>query len=808
MPIIPPGIDALAADLRGAVRYFRRLPGFTLVVLLTLGVGIGATTTIFSLVHGVLLRPLSYPNPDRLVMVCETSPEMSTDSCAASPANWADWRRRSRVIETFGLGRNWPFGVRQEGRTRGVSGGIATPGLFETFGARPALGRLFDSRDIEPGTSRVAIVSHGFWQSWLGGSKDAVGGRLEIEGEVYEIVGVLPPDFTVPRLQNVELWIPLWPERLPMRGWRGFLSFGRLASGATLTQAQAEMDAVRAGLAREFPETNAAWGVHVESLLDRTVRGVRPALLIFFAAVSLVLVIACANVANLFLARGASREREFAVRLALGASRRRLVQQLLLESFLLALCGGAIGVLGAYWAMDAFAALAPAWFPRLDAVHLDGGVLAFTMAVTTSASLFFGLAPALQAARVDLNRTLRDAGSAGGRGATRRAREILVITEIALACLLLVGAGLLLRSFGRLLDWKPGFDRGNLAFVQVFASSGKYPTAGQRIDLFRRCVEEIRALPSVVAAGAGSALPLFGGDGAQEFFVEGRPEPGAGQKPSVRWYDVDPDYFRTLRIPLERGRLITAADGPGAPRVAVINETMARRYFAGEDPVGRRVHMVAYETTLEIVGVVGDVQPFRPDEAPEAEIYWPFAQASRGAIVLIARTAGPPSDLLPAIQSRLATLDPDLDIGRMTTMDAQVADELVNPRFNLILVGVFALVATLMALIGIYGVVSFSTAQRTREIGVRMALGALRGDILRMVLGQGLALAAAGLAAGLVGAFCLTRFLRALLVGVEPADPATFTAISLLFLAVAAAACYLPARRATRVDPLVALRHE
>ena len=801
-------MSSLTREVRHALRQLARSPGFTLVVILTLGLGIGATTSMFSFVRGVLLRPLPYPEPERIVMVCETNSERPIEWCGASPANWADWSLRSRTLQHAGLARSWPFGIKQEARTRGVRGGIATPGFFQVFGVQPVLGRVFEPRDIEPGNEHVAIISHGFWQAWFGGAPDALGRRLEIDGASYEVAGVLPADFAAPRVGQVDVWIPLWPERRTARGWRGFNSFGLLRTGASLAQARAEMASLRDTLAQEFPDTNAAWGIQVDSLHERTVRTVRQALLIFLAAVFLVLLIACANVANLFLARGASREREFAVRLALGAGRLGLVRQLLTESVLYALCGGALGVLGAFWAVDLFSALAPSWFPRLDAVRLDAQVLAFTVGVSALTCLFFGLAPALLATRLNLNEALSNGRGTDSRRGTGRVREILVVTEIGLACILLVGAGLLLRSFANLLDWKPGFDRSNLVVTQVFSSPGKYPKIEPVIELYRRGAEELRSLPGVVTAGAGSAGPLFGGDGEQEFYVEGRPVPGPSEKPSVWWYDVDPSYFQTLGIPLLRGRFFTDADQRGTTQVAIINATMARRHWPDENPVGQRLHLVTHKKTVEIVGVVGDVQPFRPDEAPQPEIYWPFAQAPRWAITFFVRTAGTPSSAMPALRARLEALDPDMDIGRMRTMDELAARELVNPRFNLALGGIFALLATAIALVGIYGVMSFSIAQRTREFGVRMALGARPRDILRLVLGKGLALAALGLAAGLVGAIAVTRVLQSLLVGVAPRDPLTFAAISVLLLLVALLGCYLPARRATRVDPLVALRYE
>lgn len=803
-------INSLWRDLRFGLRGLVRQPGFTAVSVLTLTLGVGATTSIFSFVHGVLLRPLPYPEPDRIVMVCETSPERPAGWCGASPANWADWTRSSRTMEALGLARDWPFGIRRDGRSRGVSGGIATPGLFQVFTVAPAAGRVFEPADIQPGGDAVAVVSHSFWRSWLGGDADAVGRRLEIDGREHEIVGVLPFGFEVPNLEHVEVWIPLWPERLGerWRGWRGLMSFGRLRGGVSLEEARVEFAALREQLAGDFPEANAAWGVVVDSLHDRTVRAVRPALQAFLAAGLLVLLIACVNIANLLLARGSAREREFAVRMALGAGGARLARQLLTESLLVSAAGGAAGALLAYWAVDLFTALAPGWFPRLAEVRVDPAVLVFAVGISVAASLVFSLAPMLQALRLDLNESLREGRGTATRRGAGRLREALVVLEVALACVLLVGAGLLLRSFGNLLDWRPGFDRSNLLFVQVFSSPGKYPTIEPVIELYARAVEELGALPGVVSAGAGSAAPLFGGDGEQEFFIEGRPVPAPGERSAVAWFDVDPGYFATLGIPLVRGRTFTPGDRRGAPLVAVVNQAMAERHWPAQDPVGQRVHVAAHDVTLEVVGVVGNVQPFRSDQPPQPQIYWPFAQLPRWATYFIVRTAGDSAGVAAAIRARLEALDPDMDVGTIHTMDERVAAQLVNPRFNLTLAGVMALLAAALATVGVYGVMAFAVARRMRELGMRLALGATRGEILRLVLARGMALVLAGLVLGLAGAFAVTGLLRSLLVGVEPGDPLTFVAVAVLLSAVALAACWLPARRAARTDPLVALRYE
>jgi putative ABC transport system permease protein len=793
--------------MRHACRAFVRSPGFTFVVVLTLSLGIGATTSIFSFVRGVLLEPLPFTRPDRLVMVCETSQERPADWCTASPANWADWVRRSRTIESFGLGRDWTFWIKDGERLRAVHGGVATPGLFQTLAVQPVLGRVFEPGDLLKGSPRIAVISHHFWQSRLGAARDVLGRTLEIDGEPHAIAGVLPDGFEVPYTEEADVWIPLWPERADERGWRGFSSFGRLKDGASLDQARAEMDSIRAALAGEHPETNAAWGVRVDPLSDRIVRGTRNMLLIFLAASVLVLLIGCANVANLFLARAAERRREFAVRLALGAGRTRLAVQILQEGILYALAGGLVGVVGAFWAVDLFKALGPR-LPRLEVVHVDGGVLAFSVVLSAAVSVLFGLAPALDAARLSLVEDLRDARGNTDAPGSARLRDLLVVAELGLACMLLVGAGLLLRSFRNLLDWRPGFDPSKVAFVQVFSPQGRYDTPESKVDLFRRCVREMSAVPLVAAAGAGSALPLYGGDGEQEFLVEGRPVPPPGQRPFVWWFDVDPDYFATLGIPLHRGRFFTDADRLGTPDVAIVNETMARLAFSSDEPIGARLHLVVHQKTVEIVGVVTDVHPFRPDESPRPEIYWPFAQQPRGAIVLVARLAGPPAAVLPAIRERLQTIDPDLDVGPLRTLDDRIAGRLSAPRFNMMLGGLFAVLAAAIALTGVYGVVSFAVARRTREIGVRIALGARPRSIAGMVLERGLWLAVSGLALGLLGALAMTRLLRSLLVGVEPADPATFAGVAVALLAVALVAVWAPARRAAGLDPVTALRHE
>jgi putative ABC transport system permease protein len=797
----------LIRDLRFAARRLAKAPGFTVAVLLTLAIGIGGNAAIFSFVNGILLRPLPYPRPDRLVNLCETNREQIGDWCAASPANAQDWAQRSRTLQAIGLARSWPLSLKTEGRIVGLRGGIATPGVFSAFQVKPSQGRLFESRDMRRGGERVAIVSQSFWSHRLGRS-DAVGRPIDLDGDAYQVIGVLPDGFDVPFVDEVDVWIPLWPERQDRREWRGFIPFARLADGASLQQARVEMETIRRQLAAEHPDSNAAWGISVESLHDRITRPVRPALLVFLVAVGLVLLIACANVANMMVARSLTREREHAVRLALGANRVQLIRALLSESLLLSIAGGLVGLLLALWAVDLLVGLAPGWFPRLDGVKVSLPVLGCTALLSLVSTLACGLIPALHSTQVDLMEALKTGRTSGERSRGFRTRSLLVVTEMALALLLLVGAGLLLRSFANLLDWSPGFDRGHVAALQLLSSPGKYPRPEQVTRVFARAAEEVRALPSVVAAGTGSAVPLWGGDGEQEFYVEGRPIPAAGQRPSVAWFDVDEGYFQTLRIPLVRGRYFTAMDRRGAPPVAIVNETMARRYWPDESPIGQRVRLLEEGETFEIVGVVGDVQPFRPDEKPKPQIYWPFAQFPRWAVQLVVRTTGDPAMAAPAIRARLEQADPDLQVGRLSSMDELVDRQLTSPRFIAVLAAIFGVIALGTAAVGIYGVMSFAVVQRTREIGIRMAVGAGRSEILGQMLRKGLLMAACGEAIGLAGALGLTRLLGSMLVGLTPTDVATFAGVSTLLLIVATVACYVPARRATRVDPMIVLRSD
>jgi putative ABC transport system permease protein len=792
-------------ELTYAWRSLRRSPGLTAAVVVTMALGIGANAAIFSVVEGVLLRPLPFPGSERVVTVCETHPEVE-GYCVASPPDVADFAARSRTFEAMGVARSWPLILEGKEGSETLRGGTASAGFFTVGRARAGLGRLLRPADLEPGAERVVVLSDGLWHRRFGADPGIVGQPVVLDGKPVTVVGVLAAGTYLPVLDWVEAWVPLTGinDDVTDRSWRGFRALGRLASGATPAGAERELAALGAELAREHPETNEGWGVRIEGLRERLVGGVRPTLIAFLGAVGFVLLIGCANVANLLLVRATRRRLDFAVRASLGAGRLRLARGLLAESLLLSLAGGALGLGLAAWATEAFRDLAPATLPRVEEVGVDARVVAFAALLSVATALLFGLAPALAAWRADLAGVLK--GGSLARRSGDRLRGLLVVGELALASLLLVGAGLMIRSFGRFLTWEPGFDRSGLATVWLLAPQAKYPQGAQAVEVLERAAAAARALPGVRAAGLSSAGPLFGGDETGALTVEGREPAAEGEGAVARWFDVDDGYFATLGVPLVRGRGFSGEDGAASVPVALVNQALVRRFFPGEDPLGRRV--TVEDRTAEIVGVVADVRPLRPDAAPVPEIYWPKRQYPRWASYLLLRADGDPAALEPSLQAALARLDPDLQAAGFATFEEQLGRELVSPRFNVLLIAVFAALAVLLAAIGTSGVMAYAVASRTREIGVRMALGARPAVIRRQVLARGMALAAAGLGLGLAGALAVGRGLGSILYGLSPADPPTLAAVGLLFAAVALAACYLPARRASRLDPLRALRSD
>ncbi|MBX3278008.1 MAG: ABC transporter permease [Acidobacteria bacterium] len=806
-------------DVRYGVRMLIRQPGFTLIAVLTLALGIGATTAIFSVVNAVLLRPLPFRDSERLVTLWENNIKDGIERDDVSPANFLDWRERSRSFEEMAFANPWSLdytgGTEPETwRTARVS-----HGFFDLLGAQPLVGRIFLAEEYQEGRNQAVVLSYGLWQRRFGGDAGIVGQKLILDDRPMTVVGVMPADFKLHLFEQEELlWQPQTPDESMRRQRRAtYLKVvARLKPDATIERARAEMDSIAANLAVEYPQTNAGVGVTAAFLTEHMTGRVRPALWVLFGAVGFVLAIACTNVANLVLARGSEREREFAVRAAIGAGRGRIVRQLMTESLLLALAGGVAGLLAAVWGMDLIVALAPGDIPRLETVGPDRVAFAFSLGVSVLTAAAFGLAPALHFSKPDLSAHLKG-GAASAGAVRRRLRGALIIAEVALALVLLVGAGLLLRSFARLLNADPGFASGSVIALQTFIWD-RYRTPQQRAGFVAAAMEKLRNTPGVQTVGAGTSAPFLGSsmDSSLPFTVEGRPAPPPGQEPTVFYGVAASDYFASLGVPLKRGRLFNDFDTADSPRVVIINEEMARRHFPNEDPVGRSIGVrggsrgqeAAVRRVFEIVGVVGNVLHDGLDRAPRPEYFQPFAQSPTGSIIFTVRIAGDPAAMIPALKARIWEVNETQPVYAVAALGDLISDSLRTRRFSLVLLGAFAALALVLAVTGIYGVVSHAVRQQTREIGIRAALGADAGDVMKMVIGRGLALTFAGVAVGLVAAFGLTRLMQSMLYGVEATDPLTYGVVAVLLMLAAAAACYAPARRAARVDPLQALRCE
>lgn len=795
----------LASEIRVAFRQLRAAPGYALAALAILGLGIGAGTAIFTVVRTVLLKPLPYDEPDRLVSICETNPSVDR-YCIASPPNVMDWADATTRFADMGFARQWSFILRQDGRGTGVAGGYATPGWFRALRVVPEVGRLFEPADLESG-ARVALLEHGIWVERFNGDPGIVGRSVILDGEPYTVKGVLPASFVPADLGTVRIWtLPPWnPRDEEQRSWRGFVVAARLADGASIDQAAAELESVRAALELEHPETNQGWGVRVIPLHEQITGSLRPVFMVLAGAVGLLLLVACANLANLALVRATGRRREMAVRAAIGAGRRGLVRPLLTESLLLGAGGGALGFGLALLATRTIVRLAPAGIPRIEETAVDPSALLFAFGLAVFTAVVFGLAPAIWASRVNLVGILREGLGAGRSPRGTRIRRALVAAEVALTLMLLVGAGLLVRSFSSLLRWDPGFDRNGVLTFSAFAPLERYTDAAQVGALWMRLEEEIAAVPGVTSVATVSAGPVFGGIETDRFQIVG--DPPVAEAPALRWYDAAPSWFATLGIPIVRGRGFSEQDRSGDPDVAVINETLAAR-FGGRDPVGERIRLLEMGIELEIVGVVADVAPFEAGQPVEPQIWWSNRQHPRWGTFFVVRSATDPAALSRAIRERVDGVDPEVQTRTANTLEALVGRRLVGPRFNLFLVGVLGVIAFVLAAAGVYGVVAYMVATRRREIGIRMALGEGRAGVIGRVLREGSATAAIGLAVGVAGALALSRFLQALLYGVTPRDPATYAATAALLLAASTAACLVPALRASHTDPASVLREE
>jgi len=799
-------METLIQDIRFGLRTLFRAPAFSAAIVVTIALGIGATTAIFTVVDRVVLRPLPFPESERTVMLCETNPKVA-DFCVASPSNVADWARSVPALQSAGVARSESFLAEADGRSFGVSGGIATGGFFTTLGIRPAIGRLFDDRDLDRSANQVIIVSQAFWRQHLNGDPGAVGRTMMFDGRPFRIVGVLPADVYIPTFDYVEAWKPITAgiDDPDNRNWRGFMAIGRVKPGISTQTLNAQLEVVRANLAAAYPDSNAAWGVRTVSMREQIVGSVSATLWLFLGAVGLVLLIACANVGSLLLVRASTRAPEFAMRASLGAGRWRLVRQVLTESLVIAAAGGAAGLLAATFTTRLLVRLAPGNIPRLDEVAVDGRVALFTLALAAGAAMLFGLVPARQAGRASLTETLKATRHTDRGGA--RLRSAFVVVELALALVLLIGAGLLTRAFGRLLAWDPGFDRSGVTVSWMLAPSGTYKTGQAAVEVLERAREQVAAVPGVVAVGLGSAGPLFGGGpetGA--LTIDGAPPASADRAPVVQWYDADANYFSALGRRIVRGRDFATGDVAGAPPVAVVNEAFATRFFPGETAIGRRV--TVQDHPADIVGVVSDVRPARPDRSTPPEIFWPIRQYPRLAAYLVMRIAPDVTSVEPLVAARVAAVDPNIQITPFAPLDRVFTKTLVSPRFNLVLMGAFALTAILLAAVGVYGVIAQTVTSRTREIGLRIALGATPRRLVADIVGRSVVLALIGMGIGLAVSLAVGRLLASVLYGVPYTDAVTLVSTVAVFLVVTIVAGYLPARRASRVDPLTALRAE
>jgi putative ABC transport system permease protein len=796
-------------DIRFALRSLRHNPGFAVTAVLTLGLGIGANVAIFSVVNGVLLRPLPFPASDRLVMVWGHHPQIGRES--ASLPDFVDWRAGGSALQHLAAYANTRFTVTGSGEAEMVRGAFVTADFFQTLGVTPLRGRSFTSGEDARGTERVVMLGEAFWRRRFGGDPGLIGRQVELNATAYTVVGIAP---STARLEGaVDAWTPLRPDSTMSRRSDFLHVVGRLAPGASLARAGEELASVARGLAERYPETNKGWSIEIAPLQEAVVGAVRPALVLFMAAVGLVLLIACANMANLLLARAAARTQEVGIRTALGASRGRLVRQLLTESILLGLAGGAVGLLLAAWGVQGLRHLQPGTLPRLEEINLDGRAFAFAVALSTLTGLLFGVLPAMRLTGRALSPGLHGSSRsvAGGPG-LRNLRGALVLTEVALAFILLAGAGLLVRSFDHLLRVEPGFRTDGLLTARLLLPGAKYADEAKQTAFYEQLGERLAAVPGVRWAALVSDAPLGDSPPYVAFSIQGRPAVPDGVVQDLELFSASPAYFSTLGVPLLQGRSFDDRDRPKTPGVAIINQVIARRYFAGRSPLGERLTFDdPTDSTARwytVVGVVGDIHHAGLSEPPYPQMYLPLAQAPRRWMVVVLRTGTDPLGLAPAARRALASVDPDLALSELRTMDQRISEITARPRVSAFLLGSFAVAALLLAAIGIYGVISYGVIQRTRELGIRMALGAGSHNVLGLVLRQGMMPVAAGIAAGMAGAWAASRLLRSLLFEVGATDPATFAAVTLFLTGFAAGACYLPARRAARMDPVVALRSE
>ena len=802
-------MTTLFQDLKYGLRMLAKNPGFTAVAVVTLALGIGVNAALFSIIRTTLLTPLPYKNPDSLVWLGTSHPRFNHPIPISGP-DFLDWKSQNNVFDYMAAIQLEGFTLTGTGEPEVLPGSLVSANFFQLFDEKPELGRGFVEGEDQPGHNHVTVLSYDLWKNRFGSSPNVLGSNLTLEGESYTIVGVAPRGFAYPSW--VKFWSPIVIDvKQHPRGNHYLRGIGRLKPGVTLPEAQAEMGTIARRIAAEYPEQNKGVGVQLILLKEQLVQFIRPALLVLFGAVGFVLLIACANVANLLLAQATKRRKEITLRAALGASGLLLIRQLLTESLLLSFLAGGLGVLVATWSLALLRALKTDSIPDVNKIHLDLHVLGFLLALSLLVGIATGLAPAWHASRLHPNESLKESGGPGVGGTSGgNLRGVLVVAEIALCLVLLVGAGLMIRSFARLLSIDPGYDPNNLLTFQISLPYSKYPKSSQVFAFYREALDRISACPGVQSAAISNTLPPFGTETDAAFYVEGHEPSNPNEAPDTIYDPISSGYFQTLKTPLIEGRYFTEQDNNDKSRVVIINETMARGFFGGRGAVGKRMNAAAYGISdwLEVVGVVADERFFGWESDLRPATYFPYGVRPEAGMAFVVRTKIDPMSVSSSVRQAIWSIDKGLPFTEVRTMDQRLSQSFSGRRFHMILLGFFAGLALVLSAAGIYGVMSYSVSQRTHEIGIRIALGAERNHVLRLVMGQGLVLTLIGIGSGLAGAFALTRFLTSLLYGVHPTDAVTFAGVTLVLTAVAILACYIPARRATKVDPMVALRYE
>lgn len=805
-------MSTLLQDLRYAFRMLLKGPGFTITTILALALGIGVNSAIFSVINTILLRPLPYVKQEQLMVLSEVNPKKNLDQIPVTPPTLADWKSQNQLFENMAAyrsGSSASFNLTSGAEPERIQGAFVSAELLPVLSVQPLQGRNFTADEEKAGSNLVVIISHELWQRRFNSDPNFVGRPLTLNGVNYSVIGIMPPHFQFPvQPERVDLWVPLsLPQEVAQDRMAHMLRvIARLKPGVTQAQAQLEMSTIARRLEQQYPETNTDLSVVVVPMLQQIVGNMQTALWILLGAVGFVLLIACANVANLLLARATARQKEIAIRTALGASRLRIIRQLLTESVLLSVLGGLLGLLLAIVGLRLLIAISPSTIPRLQEVGLDGRVLGFTFLISLLTGIFFGLVPALQASKPDLTESLKEGGKSSSSLHRSRIRNGLVVVEMALALLLLVGAGLMMQSFVRLRQVNPGFNPKNLLTMRIALPDNKYAEDYQSHAFYQQLLQRVGALPGVQSADVVTSVPLSGQQTVFAFDIVGRPAPGPGEVLTADYRATSPGYFHTMGISVIKGRPFTDRDTKNSPSVLIINETMARRYWPNEDPLGKQVNVGP--VPHEIVGVVGDIRQMGLDAGPNAEMYEPYLQAPWNSLTLVVRSNSDPKNLAAAVTKEVRAVDKDQPVANVKLMEEIVAESVAQPRLYTMLLNVFAAVALLLAAVGLFGVIAYSVTQRTREIGIRMALGAQQGAVLKLIVGQGMLLALLGIAIGLVTAFLTTRILATILFGISSLDPVTFVGSAVVLSVVALLASVIPARRAMKVNAMVALRYE